>query len=175
MLSCFELYPRWVPLVFGQLYDYIRRNQQKVLLILDGYDEYSAEKSSPVHQIWEGSELRDCTLLVTTRPLKENELRPESHAQFEICGFDNWQVKKFALKFLCDQRKVDKFINFLYVSGVWGLAKIPLLLLMLVLSWKKYQEPLTSRSDLYWKFCRTLLDHVTAKTSAEGSRFLWYS
>ena len=26
--------------VFGQLYDYIRRNQQKVLLILDGYDEY---------------------------------------------------------------------------------------------------------------------------------------
>ena len=156
--------------VFGQLYDYIRRNQQKVLLILDGYDEYSAEKSSPVHQIWEGSELRDCTLLVTTRPLKENQLRPESHAQFEICGFDNWQVKKFALKFLCDQRKVDKFINFLYVSGVWGLAKIPLLLLMLVLSWKKYQGPLTSRSDLYYKFCQTLLDHVTAKTSDETFR-----
>ena len=34
--------------VCSQLYDYIRRNQQKVLLILDGYDEYSAEKSSPV-------------------------------------------------------------------------------------------------------------------------------
>ena len=156
--------------VFGQLYDYIRRNQQKVLLILDGYDEYSAEKSSPVHQIWEGSELRDCTLLVTTRPLKKDELRPESHAQFEICGFDYWQVEKFALKFLCDQTKVIKFINFLYVSGVLGLAEIPLLLLMLVLSWKKYQGPLTSRSDLYYKFCQTLLDHVTAKTSDETLR-----
>ena len=156
--------------VFGQLYDYIRCNQQKVLLILDGYDEYSAEKSSPVHQIWEGSQLRDCTLLVTTRPLKKDELRPGSHAQFEICGFDRWQVAKFALKFLRDQTEVNKFTNFLYERDLWGLAEIPLLLLMLVLSWKKYQGPLTSRSDLYYKFCQTLLDHVTAKTSDETLR-----
>ena len=156
--------------VFGQLYDYIRRNQEKVLLILDGYDEYSAEKSSPVHQIWEGSELRDCTLLVTTRPLKKDELRPGSHAQFEICGFDHWQVKKFALKFLHDQTEVNNFTEFLYERDLWGLAEIPLLLLMLVLTWKKYQGSLTSRSDLYYKFCQTLLDHVTAKTSDETLR-----
>ena len=156
--------------VFGQLYDYIRRNQQKVLLILDGYDEYSAEKSSPVHQIWEGSELRDCTLLVTTRPLKKDELRPGSHAQFEVCGFDFWQVKKFALKFLRHQTELNKFTRFLCERDLWGLAEIPLLLLMLVLCWKKYQGPLTSRSDLYYKFCQTLLDHVTAKTSDETLR-----
>ena len=153
--------------VFGQLYDYIRCNQQKVLLILDGYDEYSAEKSSPVHQIWEGSELRDCTLLVTTRPLKKDELRPGSHAQFEICGFDDLQVEKFAFKFLCEQTEVNNFTEFLYERDLWDLAEIPLLLLMLVLSWKKYQGPLTSRSDLHYKFCQTLLDHVTAKTSDE--------
>ena len=156
--------------VFGQLYDYIRRNQQKVLLIFDGYDEYSAEKSSPVHLIWKGSELRDCTLLVTTRPLKKDELRPGSHAQFEICGFDDWQVKKFAVKFLHHQTELHKFTKFLYERDLWGLAEIPLLLLMLVLSWKKYQGPLTSRSHLYYKFCQTLLDHVTAKTSDETLR-----
>ena len=156
--------------VFGQLYDYIRRNQQKVLLILDGYDEYSAEKSSPVHLIWKGSQLRDCTLLVTTRPLKKDELRPGSHAQFEICGFDDWQVKKFAVKFLHHQTELHKFTKFLYERDLWGLAEIPLLLLMLVLSWKKYQGSLTSRSDLYYKFCQTLLDHVTAKTSDETLR-----
>ena len=156
--------------VFGQLYDYIRRNQQKVLLILDGYDEYSAEKSSPVHQIWEGSELRDCTLLVTTRPLKKDELRPGSHAQFEVCGFDYWQVETFALKFLRDQTEVNKFTDFLCGRYLLGLARIPLLLLMLVLSWKKYQGPLTSRSDLYFNFCQTLLEHVTVKTSDETLR-----
>ena len=156
--------------VFDQLYDYIRLNQEKVLLILDGYDEYSAEKSSPVHLIWKGSQLRDCTLLVTTRPLKKDELRPGSHAQFEICGFDHWQVKKFALKFLHDQTEVNNFTEFLYERDLWGLAEIPLLLLMLVLTWKKYQGSLTSRSDLYYKFCQTLLDHVTAKTSDETLR-----
>ena len=172
MLQKAELLSADDPMVFGQLYDYILRNQQKVLLILDGYDEYSAEKSSPVHQIWKGSLLRDCTLLVTTRPLKNDELRPGSHAQFEINGFGLWQVKKFALKFLRDQTEVDKFITFLTKQNLWSLAEIPLLLLMLVLSWKDddYQGPSTSRADVYNSFCQTLLDHVTAKTSDEAFR-----
>ena len=170
MLKKAELLSADDSVVFSQLYDYIRRNQQKVLLILDGYDEYSAEKSSPVHLIWKGSQLRDCTLLVITRPLKKDELRPGSHAEFEICGFDDLQVEKFAFKFLRDKTEVNNFTEFLHERDLWGLAKIPLLLLMLVLSWKKYQGPLTSRSDLYYKFCQTLLDHVTAKTSDETLR-----
>ena len=170
MLKKAELLSADDSVVFSQLYDYIRRNQQKVLLILDGYDEYSAEKSSPVHLIWKGSQLRDCTLLVTTRPLKKDELRPGSHAQFEIHGFRLWQIEKFALKFLRDETEVNEFTKFLFGHGLLHLAEIPLLLLMLVLSWKKYQGPLTSRSDLYYKFCQTLLDHVTAKTSDETLR-----
>ena len=172
MLQKAELLSAGDPMVFNQLYDYILHNQQKVLLILDGYDEYSAEKSSPVHQIWKGSQLRDCTLLVTTRPRKKDELRPGSHAQFEIDGFDEWQVETFALKFLRDQTKVDKFTAFLRKRSLWGLAEIPLLLLMLVLSWEvsDYQGPSTSRADVYNSFCQTLLDHVTAKASDETFR-----
>ena len=172
MLQKAELLSAGDPMVFSQLYDYILRNQQKVLLILDGYDEYSAETSSPVHQIWRGSLLRDCTLLVTTRPRKKDGLRKESHAQFEINGFDWWQVQTFALKFLRDQIKVDKFTAFLRKRSLWGLAEIPLLLLMLVLSWEvsNYQGPSTSRADVYNSFCQTLLDHVTAKTLDETFR-----
>ena len=172
MLQKAELLSAGDPMVFSQLYDYILRNQQKVLLILDGYDEYSAETSSPVHQIWKGSQLRDCTLLVTTRPRKKDELRPGSHAQFEINGFDQWQVETFALKFLRDQREVLKFTGFLDERDLWDLAEIPLLLLMLVLSWEvsDYQGPSTSRATLYNSFCQTLLDHVTAKTSEETFR-----
>ena len=172
MLQQAELLSAGDPRVFSQLYDYILRNQQKVLLILDGYDEYSAETSSPVHQFWKGSQLRDCTLLVTTRPQKKDELTPGSHAQFEINGFDDWQVYTFALKFLRDETEVEKFQDFLFKHKLQGLAEIPLLLLMLVLSWTtgKYQGPLTFRSDLYCKFCQTLHDHVTAKTSDDTFR-----
>ena len=172
MLQKAELLSADDPMVFGQLYDYILRNQQKVLLILDGYDEYSAEKSSPVHQIWKGSLLRDCTLLVTTRPRKKDELRPGSHAQFEINGFDQWQVETFAFKILLDQTEVLKFMDFLGERDLWDLAEIPLLLLMLVLTWEvsDYQGPSTSRANLYNSFCQTLLDHVTAKASDETFR-----
>ena len=172
MLQKAELLSAGDPMVFSQLYDYILRNQQKVLLILDGYDEYSAETSSQVHQIWRGSLLRDCTLLVTTRPRKKDELRPGSHAQFEINGFDQWQVETFARKFLRDQTEVLKFTDFLDGRDLWDLAEIPLLLLMLVLSWKvsDYQGPSTSRADVYNSFCQTLLDHVTAKTSDKTFR-----
>ena len=96
--------------------------------------------------------------------------RPGSHAQFEINGFDFWQIEKFALKFLRDQTEVNKFTHFLFKHSLLGLAEVPLLLLMLVLSWNRYQEPLISRSDLYFKFCQTLLDHVTAKTLNETFR-----
>ena len=172
MLQKAELLSAGDPMVFSQLYDYILRNQKKILLILDGYDEYSAETSSPVHQIWKGSQLRDCTLLVTTRPRKKDELRPGSHAQFEINGFDQRQVETFAFKFLRDQTKVDKFTAFLTKRSLWDLAEIPLLLLMLVLSWEvsDYQGPSTSLADVYNSFCQTLLDHVTAKTSDETFR-----
>ena len=167
MLQKAELLSAGDPVVFSQLYDYILRNQQKVLLILDGYDECSAEKSSPFHLIWKGTQLRDCTLLVTTRSLKKDELRPGSHAQFEINGFDQCQVKTFALKFLRDEAKVDKFLRFLREHSLGALAEIPLLLLMLVLSWNvnDYQGPSASRALLYSSFCQTLLDHVTTKTS----------
>ena len=169
MLKKAELLSSDDPVLFSQLYDYILSKQEKVLLVFDGYDEYSSDHLWFVHQIWRGTHLRDCTLLVTTRPQKKDELRPGSHAQFEINGFDYWQVEKFALKFLRDQTEVDKFTSFLIEHDLGDLKEIPLLLLMLVLSWKvcDYQGPSTSRANVYSSFCQTLLDHVTAKTSDE--------
>ena len=44
------------PISVDSLYDYITNNQDKVLLILDGYDEYScAKEHSPILEIWKGN------------------------------------------------------------------------------------------------------------------------
>ena len=171
MLKKAELLSADDPTVFDQLYEYVLQNQLKVLLVLDGFDEYSAEKSSPVHQIWRGSQLRDCAVVVTTRPTKEDELRPPSHAQFEISGFVNKeQVEQFALKFLCDQEDVKEFTDFLTERDLWDMAEIPLLLLMLCLTWKEEGRRilLTSRANLYESFFQTLRDHVAAKKSEQA-------
>ena len=49
------------------LVDYITNNQEKVLLIFDGYDEYRCGRNSEIHDIFMRNSLRECCVLITTR------------------------------------------------------------------------------------------------------------
>ena len=151
------------------LYKYILQNQEKVLIILDGYDEYSFEgEQSPVRDIWEGMLLRDCHVIITTRQEKADSLRSSSHVQYQIDGFDSENgVKRFVSKFLKDRKDVDNFYKHLKEKALTDMAEIPLLLLMLCLLWKeKYHRKLPkSRAIIYTHFIETLLDHRTEKVA----------
>ena len=151
------------PISVDSLYDYIINNQDKVLLILDGYDEYScAKEHSPILAIWKGEQLRDCHVIVTTRQLKCDELRGPSHVQLEIQGFKSREQKRtFARKFLASEQDLDEFMDYLKEKDLGDMAEIPLLQLMLCLLWKeKHHEGLPkSRADIFTQFIQTMLDH----------------
>ena len=151
------------PISVDSLYDYIINNQDKVLLILDGYDEYSfAEEHSPILAIWKGEQLRDCHVIVTTRQLECDELRGPSHVQLEIQGFKSREQKEtFARKLLAGEEDPDEFMSYLYENDLGGMAEIPLLLLMLCILWKeKHHVGLPkSRADIFTQFIQTMLDH----------------
>ena len=170
MLETAELLSADDPMAVDNLDKYVRENQDKVLLVLDGYDEYHGGKSSPVNQIWRGRVLRGCCVVITTRRVKEEELSKQSHVQLELNGFDSEeQVKEFASKFLSDQKDVEELVKYLRKHNLWDMAKIPLLLLMLCLVWKEKGRKglLTSRADLYSRFMQTLLYHLDSKESEE--------
>ena len=167
MLKTAELLSADDPMAVNNLCEYVRQNQEKVLLILDGYDDYSGGKSSLIHEIWRGSQLRDCCVMITTRPVKKDELRVPSHAQFELNGFDSREQKKqFASKILPNEEDVEGLLKYLEKHELMEMAEIPLLLLMLCLLWKnkKHQLP-TSRANIYVEFIQTLLDHTATKDS----------
>ena len=151
------------PISVDSLYDYIVNNQDKVLLILDGYDEYScAKEHSPILEIWKGEQLRDCHVIVTTRQLKCDELRGPSHVQLEIQGFKSWERKEtFARKFMAGEEDLNEFRLYLEEKDLVDMAEIPLLLLMLCSLWKeKRHEGLPkSRADIFTQFIQTMLDH----------------
>ena len=151
------------PISVDSLYDYIINNQDKVLLILDGYDEYScAKEHSPILAIWKGEQLRDCHVIVTTRQLKCDELRGPSHVQLEIQGFKSWERKEtFARKFMAGEEDLNEFRLYLEEKDLDDMAEIPLLLLMLCSLWKeKRHEGLPkSRADIFTQFIQTMLDH----------------
>jgi len=153
--------------VADDVYDYILRNQEKVLLILDGYDEYffSGEKSA-VRDIWEGSELSLVHVIITTRKEKADELTYHSRVQFEINGFKSeGQVRAFASKLLGDDEKVEEFVSYLEERDLKDLAEIPLLLLMLCTVWKEnhFKELPKSRAHICQNFIETLILHTIAK------------
>ena len=158
--------------VVDDVYGYIFRNQEKVLLILDGYDEYNCSgEQSPVHDIWEGTQLRDSHVIITTRKEKADELRYHSHVQFEINGFQSDdQVRAFASNFLEDEQKVEEFVTYLDERHLKDLAEIPLLLLMLCTVWKEnhFSELPKSRAHICQNFIETLIIHTFAKDGKAG-------
>ena len=154
------------------LYDYVCHHQEKVLLILDGYDEYvySSESQSPVFKIWKKSQLRDCCVVMTSRETKAETLRNFSDGQFKIDGFNRQRQEEFARRFLKDAKDIEDFFVFLRQHNLSGLAQIPLLHGMLCLLWTKTtREALPKeRAHIFAQFVKTLLDHMCEKQSAES-------
>ena len=155
------------------LYEYVRGHQEKVLLILDGYDEYiysSENDESPVIKIWKEIELRHCCVVITSRPMKAETLRKFSDAQFKIDGFNDERQEKFARRFLKDDEDIKEFFKYLEKHDLSELAQIPLLLVMLCLLWTKTkrEELPKERTDIFAQFIKTLFDHMGEKQSAES-------
>ena len=168
ILRASELLARDGKVSVEDLYKFVVDNQEKVLLILDGYDEYSAGEQSPVRDIWERKQLRDCCVILTTRQIKLDVLRNSSDAQFEINGFDSKdQVKEFALKFLKDENDFEKFYEYVFEKDLEEVVEIPLLLLMLCLVWMRKDSTglPTSRADIYTQFIQILLNHMFGKVA----------
>ena len=99
--------------------------------MLDGYDEYSGGKSSTVRQIWRGKILKGCCVVITTLPVKEEELSKPSRVQLELNRLDSEkQVKQFSSKFLSDQKDVEELVQYLRKHNLWDMVKMPLLLFL---------------------------------------------
>ena len=154
------------------LYNYVLGHQEKVLLILDGFDEYvyTSRHESPVFQIWKKSQLRGCCVIITSGEMKDETLISFSDALFKIDGFNDERQEEFARRFLKDDGDVEEFLKYLEKHDLRKLAQIPLLLLVLCLLWTKTtrEELPKERADIFALFIQTLFDHVCEKQSAES-------
>ena len=118
------------------LVDYITNNQEKVLLIFDGYDEYRSGRYSEIYEIFSGNSLRSCCVLMTTRISKADELRGGQDLHAEIKGFSEVDRRDFMRRFL-NSEEVSELEDLLYERKLGELAKVPLLLLFFLYSVEK--------------------------------------
>ena len=181
VISRSRLFPKDEERSVDDLLCYIRKNQDKVLLVFDGYDEYrtgsEAEErygsrgKSPIFEIFHGDILRHCTVLVTTRSSRADEIRVPAGIQAEITGFNMSDREVFMRKMLRDdQTEVDGLLKFLRASKLNDLARVPLLSVFFCLLWKKEKEKLMGltkrKAKLYQAIVKHILQHSHRRDSS---------
>ena len=146
------------------LVDYITNNQEKVLLIFDGYDEYRSGLYSEIYEIFSGNSLRSCCVLITTRISKADELQGGEDLQAEITGFSEVDRKDFMQRFLSIDEASDLEM-FLFNRNLEELAKVPLLLLFFCILWRRRKLKLfpETKTSLYKEIVQFILNHSYRK------------
>ena len=170
MISRSRLFPEDDEKSVDDLLCYIRKNQGKVLIVFDGYDEYrtaseaeekyGSRSNSPFFEIFHGSILRDCVVLVTTRSSRADDIRGPADIQTEITGFNLPDRKDFMRKMLDSETEVDGLQRFLWTSGMEELARVPLLTLFFCLLWKEEKEKLMELTKRKAKLYQAIVKHI---------------
>ncbi|KAL9979407.1 hypothetical protein ACROYT_G017068 [Oculina patagonica] len=149
------------------LLNYITKNQEKVLLVFDGYDEYRCGRNSEIYEIFRGKKLRNCCVLITTRISKADELREFNDLHAEITGFSEKDRKAFMRRMLGGEAEVKKLSGHLSQRNLSDLTRVPLLLLFFCTLWKKGKiESIPKRkTKLYLAIVQYVLDYNQGKHS----------
>ena len=154
------------------LLSYITHNQDKVLLVFDGYDEYRFGSNSEIFEIFKGNKLRNCCVLITTRISKADELKEFKDVHAEITGFSKEDRVSFMVRMLGDEIQAGALQDHLYQRNLYDLARVPLLLLFFCTLWKKgsAQSFPDSKTTLYIEIVQYILNHNAAKCSPANFR-----
>ena len=154
------------------LLSYITHNQDKVLLVFDGYDEYRFGSNSEIFEIFKGNKLRNCCVLITTRISKADELKEFKDVHAEITGFSGEDSHSFMVRMLGDKRQANALRYHLCKRNLYDLARVPLLLLFFCTLWKKgsAQSFPDSKTKLYVAIVQYILDHNESKCSPANFR-----
>ncbi|KAL9979393.1 hypothetical protein ACROYT_G017049 [Oculina patagonica] len=171
VISRCNIFPEEEATLVEGLLNYITKNQEKVLLVFDGYDEYRCGRNSEIYDIFRGKKLRNCFVLITTRISKADELREFKDLHAEITGFSQKDRKAFMRRMLGSEAGVKTLSRHLSQRNLTDLTRVPLLLLFFCTLWKKGRlESIPKRkTELYLAIVQYVLDYNQGKHSP--SRF----
>ncbi|XP_071803952.1 NLR family CARD domain-containing protein 4-like isoform X2 [Asterias amurensis] len=139
---------------------FIDKNQDKVLILLDGFDEFQTtqtEKSSfgSILKALNRKQYKDCWVVIASRPpldqLVSSSLVEKPFTHVEVEGFSATDIKNYVNKFFPkDLENVRNLIEKIQSSEVLSdLAKSPMLLLLMCLLWRESGKLPETMTRLY--------------------------
>ncbi len=147
------------------------QSRLRVLILLDGYDEYKAGTNAQIDKTIRKSALRRCCVLLTSRDVTAlSDVRDHVDVEAQITGFDWTRVVEYTTKYLGSQERAEAMLAAVRERGVAGeadadaretrhgvgdagLLNIPILLHMIcVLFLRKVSLP--GEGALWWRVVR---------------------
>ena len=167
IVRCCSIFPEEETALVDDLLSYITENQEKVLLVFDGYDEYRCGSNSEIYEIFRGKKLRNCCVLITTRISKADELREFKDVHAEITGFSEVDRVDYMTKVLGGKAEADELGRHLSRKKLTDLTRVPLLLLFFCTLWKKgkLKSFPEKKTKLYLAIVQYVLDYNQGKDS----------
>ena len=164
VITSSDIFPEEDKHLTDDLLRYITENQEKVLLLFDGYDEYGKGSDSEVYDVFKGDKLRDCCVLMTSRSSQADDVREFADVQAEITGFNTEDIKQYLAKQLGEADAEDLFKH-LEKQRLVDTAKVPLLALFFSILWKKEKASFIdkTRTVVFSEIVRCILDYGNGK------------
>ncbi len=120
--------------------------KQKVLILIDGHDEYKMGTNSDIDDAITKDLLPDCWIVLTSRDSKQlKKIEDDMDLKAEILGFDPARVEEYITKYLGSEEKCAELLTIAKNSGIinrkysrdkgwhdhFGILCVPLLLHMI--------------------------------------------
>ena len=149
-------------------FKFIRENQSKVLLVLDGMDEADPSNLKMFFNLVEGKELSGCYVLLTSRHEVGKKVRRFCDTLWEIIGFNKEDAESFIHKYFKNINKellAEKTIEMIWPplysvrsTDLHELAKNPLNTALLCVICEDFKGVFpTSRTQLYTEIVNSVL------------------
>ena len=149
-------------------FKFVRENQSKVLLVLDGLDEMDSTEMKRIYDLVEGKELSGCHVILTSRHEVGRKLRRYCDTLWEIVGFTEEDANSFIRTYFKNIKREDLLENLLqkirYSHELRNLSKNPLNVTLLCVLCEDLEGVFpTSRTELYTEIVLCVLKRYEKK------------
>ena len=138
-------------------FKFVRENQSKVLLVLDGLDEVDSSEMKRLYDLIEGKELSGCHIVFTSRHEMGMKVRRYCDTLWEIVGFTEKDAESFIRKYfrnINQEHLAEDLIEMIWYSDeqeeLTNLSKNPLNVTLLCVLCEDFEGVFpASRTQLY--------------------------
>ena len=148
------------------------KTKDKVLLILDGYDEYKPGTNKEVDQAILYT-IGNCFLILTSRPdlpsekgsYVSKEIRDRMDGEVVIEGFTEESIKKCSSQYLDSEEESSVMLEQATDSGIAPLLKVPIILLMVCVLFSQDKRLPSTQTKLVGDIIALCIDRTVLKNA----------